>query len=363
VTEAIEDRFQTLHEIIRAAHARLDRDAWDYLIGGADTETTLARNRQALDSIAFRPRVLCDVSRIDCTGSLFGKNLRIPVLLAPVGSLQVFDPDGGGTVAEAARIFGNGMLLSSVSHPGLEATARRAGDSLKIFQLYVRGDQAWAEDHFRRAIDEGYDALCLTVDTAYVSRRERGIARRSRIVKRSGQDLSFQARLSWRDLARYKAKFNIPIILKGIATAEDATRAVAHGVEWIYVSNHGGRQLDHCQGSIEVLPEIVAAVGGRARFIVDGGISRGTDVVKAIALGAEAVGIGRLYVYGLAAAGSAGIVRVLEILEDEIGICLGLLGVTGFAALDQSYVCPTKPVAVPGVHSAFPLLDLPRQSY
>jgi glycolate oxidase len=135
--------------------------------------------------------------------------------------------------------------------------------------------------------------------------------------------------------------------------------ALEHGIECIYVSNHGGRQLDHGLGSMEVLPEIVAAVGGRARILVDGSISRGTDVVKAIALGADAVVVGRLYVYGLAAEGSAGIVRVMEILEEEIQICLGLLGVTSFAQLDQSYVCAAKPIGTPSVHSAFSLLDVP----
>ena len=148
------------------------------------------------------------------------------------------------------------------------------------------------------------------------------------------------------------AKFRVPFILKGIATVDDAMLALEHGIECIYVSNHGGRQLDHGLGSMEVLPEIVAAVGGRAKIILDGSICRGTDVVKAIALGADAVAVGRLYAYGLAAAGSAGIVRVLEILEEEIHICLGLLGVTSFAALDKSYVCAARPVVAPHAHSA-----------
>jgi len=158
-------------------------------------------------------------------------------------------------------------------------------------------------------------------------------------------------------------KFDTPLILKGIATAEDARRAVELGVDCVYVSNHGGRQLDHGLGSIDVLPEIVEAVGGKARIIVDGGISRGTDVVKAMILGADAVAVGRLYVYGLAAAGAPGVVRLLEILEHEIQICLTLLGVTSYAGLDKSYVCPTRPVTTPHVHSAFPLLDLPRETY
>ena len=361
--DTLEYRFQNLHEFVKAARTNLNRNVWDYLIGGSESETTLARNRMALDSLAFRPRVLCDVSEVDCSASLFGRKLRIPVLCAPVGSLEAFEPGGGATVAKAASAFGNGMILSSVSHPGLEATAAAAGDGFKIFQLYVRGDGDWVGDHFRRAIDAGYNAFCLTVDTDYYSRRERDIAKRHQRGRRNPEGQLWQARQNWRDVERYKAKFAIPLILKGIATAEDARHAVELGVDCVYVSNHGGRQLDHGRGSIDVLPEIVEAVGGRARIIVDGGISRGTDVVKAMILGADAVSVGRLYVYGLAAAGTPGIVRLFEILEHEIRVCLGLLGVTGFAGLDKSYLAPARPVAIPHVHSAFPHLDLPRETY
>jgi isopentenyl diphosphate isomerase/L-lactate dehydrogenase-like FMN-dependent dehydrogenase len=153
------------------------------------------------------------------------------------------------------------------------------------------------------------------------------------------------------------------LILKGIATAEDAKIALEYGVDCIYVSNHGGRQLDQGVGSIDVLPEVVEAVGGKARIIVDGGISRGTDVVKALILGADAVAVGRLYVYGLAAAGARGMVRLFEILEDEIRICLSLLGVTAYRDLDQSYIRPARQVVAPHVHSAFPHLNLPHETY
>jgi glycolate oxidase len=359
MSESIEDRFQTLHEIVRAARIKLNGDVWDYLVGGSETETTLARNRLALDSLAFRPRVLRDVSQIDTGTSLFGKPLRIPVLMAPVGALQLFEQGGAGSVGAAACSFGNGMMVSSGTLPKLETTAQKAAGALKIFQLYTRGDDAYCDDHFQRAVDAGFDALCLTVDTPYLSRRERDIAKRFGLVRRAGPGYEFQTHLSWRDVDRFKTKFRVPLILKGIATVEDAMLALEHGVECIYVSNHGGRQLDHGLGSMEVLPEIAAALGGRARIIVDGSICRGTDVVKALALGADAVAVGRLYVYGLAAAGSAGIVRVLEVLEEEIHICLGLLGVTSFAALDRSYVCAARPVVTPHAHSAFPLLGLP----
>jgi isopentenyl diphosphate isomerase/L-lactate dehydrogenase-like FMN-dependent dehydrogenase len=360
----LQERFQNLHEFVKAARQNLDRNNWDYLIGGSETETTLARNRLALDSIGFRPRVLRDVSQVDCTKSLFGRKLRIPVLCAPVGSLQVFEAGGGATVAAATREFGNGMILSSVSDPGLDKTAEAAPDGFRIFQLYVRGDQAWVDDHVRRAIDQGYAAFCLTVDTDSYSRRERDIAKRHQRRRVRVDDARiYQARFNWRDIARIKQSFDIPLIIKGIATAEDAAIAVEHGVDCVYVSNHGGRQLDQGVGSIEVLPEVVEAVGGRARVMVDGSITRGTDVVKAITLGADAVVVGRLYVYGLAAAGGPGVVRLFEILEDEIRICLSLLGVNSYGELDKSYIRAARPVVPAHVHSPFPHLDLPRETY
>jgi glycolate oxidase len=256
------------------------------------------------------------------------------------------------------------MILSSVSHPGLEKTAEAAGDGFRIFQLYVRGDAAWVDDHVRRAIDNGYNAFCLTVDTDSYSRRERDIAKRhQRRRVRPGDARIYQAQFNWRDIERIKRLSTIPVIIKGIATAEDARIAVDHGVDAVYVSNHGGRQLDQGVGSIEVLPEIVEAVGGRARVMVDGSITRGTDVVKAIILGADAVVVGRLYVYGLAAAGAPGVERLFEILEDEIRICLSLLGVTGYGELDKSYIRAARPVVPAHVHSPFPHLDLPRETY
>jgi glycolate oxidase len=357
MTSEAPEEFLALHELVKAAHGRLPKGIWDYLVGGTETETTLRRNRLALDSVALRPRVLRDVSRIDATSELLGRTIRLPVALAPVGSLESFEPGGGATVAAAAGEFGVPMFLSSVTKPGLEASAKAAPDAFRIFQLYVRGDDAFVDDYAQRAIDQGFRAFCLTVDTAIYSRRERDIT--SRFVKpwrsaATGQN--FQAGLNWKHVQRFREKWKIPLILKGIATAEDAVIACDHGVDAVYVSNHGGRQLDHGRGSFDVLPEVIEAVRGRAAVYVDGSFSRGTDIIKAMALGADLVVVGRLYLYGLAAAGRRGVVRVLELLENEITTDLGLMGVSKLAELDKSFLHPAPPVHQPHVHSVFPLI-------
>jgi isopentenyl diphosphate isomerase/L-lactate dehydrogenase-like FMN-dependent dehydrogenase len=350
--------FMNLHEIIAKARANLNQNDWDYIVGGTETETTLRRNRMALDSIAFRPRVLRDVSKVDPSVEVFGRKLRLPVVLCPVGSLESFHPGGAEPVVKAAAEFGVAHMLSSVCDPGLEEVAQAAPNGLRMFQLYVRGDAAWVDDHVERAIKHGYAAFCLTVDTAHYSRRERDLAKRHVTAGRrrvSGRDI--QMALDWKTVERIKKNFKIPLGLKGIGTAEDAKIALDHGVDIIYVSNHGGRQLDHGRGSTDVLPEVVEAVGGRAMIIVDGGFYRGTDIVKALALGANLVGLGRMQCYGLAAAGQAGIVRMLEIMQDEVTRALGLLGVTAFAKLDHSYLHAAAPANAPHVFSAFPLWE------
>jgi len=350
--------FLTLHELVKAARARLPSNIWDYLIGGADTETTLRRNRLAIDSVALRPRVLRDVSKIDLTSQFLGKPVRIPVMLAPVGSLESFDPAGGATVTKASTEFGVPMCLSSVSKPGIEATAEAAPGGFRVFQLYVRGDDAFIDDHVKRAIAAGYNAFCLTVDTAIYSRRERDITTRfAKPWRRGVVGMEYQAGLNWGHVKRLKDTYDIPLILKGIATAEDATIACDHGVAGVWVSNHGGRQLDQGRGALDILPEVVGAVKGRASVIIDGAFCRGTDIIKAIALGANIVGLGRLYLYGLAAAGQEGVVRVLELLETELRVSMGLLGVDSFAKLDKSYLHAAPPVYTPHTHSAFPLIE------
>src|SRR5580700_3999971 len=278
--------FQTLHEIVAKARQNLNQNDWDYIIGAAETETTLRRNRLALDQIAFRPRVLRDVSRIDATVLEFGRRLRLPLVFAPVGALESFSEMAATAVVRAARQFGVAHMLSSVCAPGLEKVAAAAPDAVRMFQLYVRGDEAWVDDHVARAVAGGYVGFCLTVDTAIYSRRERDLAKRHVVLgRRRASGREFQAALDWRTVERIRGKFDIALMLKGIATAEDARLAVDYGVSWIYVSNHGGRQLDHGRGAMDVLPEIVDAVKGRAKVMVDGGFCRGSDVVKAIASG------------------------------------------------------------------------------
>jgi isopentenyl diphosphate isomerase/L-lactate dehydrogenase-like FMN-dependent dehydrogenase len=352
------EQFLTLQEIVAAARRNLQPGPWSYLVGGAETETTVRRNRQALDSLAFRPRVLRDVSRIDSTAAFFGRPARLPLLLAPIGGLESLVEGGAATAARAAAQFGVPQMLSSVCKPGLEETAA-AADSHRIYQLYVRGDEAWTDEIVHRARDHGFSSFCFTVDVAMYSRRERDLI--GRFIKpwraTAGDGIAFQSGLSWDQVKRYKDKHSLPLIIKGIATAEDARIALEHGVDVIYVSNHGGRQLDHGLGAVGVLPEVLKEVKGKVPVWVDGGFMRGTDIVKAMALGAAAVGIGRLCGLGLAAAGAPGLVRTLELLEDEVRIALGLLGATSYKELTPQHLAAALPASEPGVFSAFPHLN------
>jgi glycolate oxidase len=246
----------------------------------------------------------------------------------------------------------------------MEEVAQAAPDALRMFQLYVRGDAGWVDAHVERAIESKYTAFCLTVDTAHYSRRERDIAKRHITAGRQrAAGREFQASLDWRTVERIKTKFKIPLAIKGIATAEDAKIALDHGVDLIYVSNHGGRQLDHGRGTMDVLPEVAEAVAGRATVVIDGGFYRGSDIVKALALGANLVGLGRMQCYALAAAGQAGVVRMLELMEDEVIRSLGLLGATSYAKLDSSCLHAAAPAYPPHVLSAFPLLDIAPYRY
>lgn len=346
--------FVNNQEVILAARRNLQQGPWDYLVGASESETTMRRNRLGFDRLAFRPRVLRDVSKIDTTTTFLGHRLRIPVMLAPIGSLQEFSPGGGADATRAAGEFGTLHVLSSVTQPTLEETAE-ASDFPKVFQLYVHGDWDWIKEILTRVKNAGYSALCLTVDTAVYSRRERPLlSRYTTPTRRNAPDPLWRSSVTWELADRIRDFAGLPFMLKGIATAEDAAIAVDHGVDVIWVSNHGGRQLDHGRGSIEVVPEIVQAVAGRARVVMDGGVQRGSDVIKAIALGCDAVAIGRLQGYGLAAAGTAGVVHVLEILEDEIHIAMGLMGVTSIDQITPAFVCATEPVMLPHEMSQWP---------
>ncbi len=341
--------FLSNEEIVLAARKNLPQGAWDYLVGGSESETTLRRNRLAFDRWGFRPRVLVDVSKIDTSTTFLGQTMRIPAMLAPIGSLQVFVPEGGAASAQAASDFGTIHVVSSVTQPDLEVTAG-TGSAPKIFQLYVQGDMSWVKDILDRVRAAGYIALAITVDTAIYSRRERPMLNRWTPPTRrgnAGMVRNFLSELTWDKLDQIKEIWGGPLLLKGVGTAEDATLALDHGVDVIWVSNHGGRQLDHALGAMDVLPDVVQAVAGRAPIIVDGGIQRGGDILKAMALGAQAVAIGRLQAWGLGAAGAAGATRMLEILENEMISAMGLLGVTSISQLNTKYVCRAEPVHQP----------------
>ena len=338
--------FVSNEELIREARRRLPQGAWDYLVGGSESETTLRRNRLSFDKVAFRPRILVDVTNVDPSVTFLGQKLRIPAILAPIGSLQVFDPEGAVAVTRAATEFGVMHCVSTATLPSLEETMA-ATPTPKIFQLYVFGDDKWVEDLIGRVKDAGYAALALTVDVAHYSRRERPMLTRYQPPTRrigTAPERRWQAALTWDTMDKIRDMAGLPFMLKGVQTAEDAEIAVQHGVDYIWVSNHGGRQIDHGLGSLDTLPEIVETVNGRAKIIVDGGVQRGGDMLKALALGADVVALGRLQGWGLAAGGQAGLVRMLEILEDELVSAMGLIGLTSMDKLTRKYVTPAEPV-------------------
>ena len=345
--------FKTLQELAIVAQRNLSRMLWDTLLGGSDSEATLRRNRMALDSLTLRQRVLVDVSEMDTTATLLGETMPIPVFIAPVGNfLQLADPEGAVAVARGAVAYGTTAFISTAARPSIEEVAKSVGKPL-LFQLYVRSDRKWCEDILLRAKAAGYRAICVTVDRAYYSRRERDVMNLYNLRESAG-DPKFQASLTWEDVVWMKELTQLPLILKGIATAEDAELAVKHGADCIYVSNHGGRQLDHGQATIDVLPEVVDAVGGRAEVIWDGGVMRGTDVLKALALGATSVGVGKLQGLALAAAGEAGIRRMFELLEIEIRANMGLMGLKSVKELNRSWVRNAPPISYGSLSSAYP---------
>ena len=350
--------FVSLTQMVGRARDNLDRNVWDYLMGGADTEASLNRNRAGVESWLFQPRILNDVSEVDVSASVLGQDCRLPVVLPPIGSVQLFDESGGRGVAQAAQEFGVLQILSSACLPDFEEVAQQVPGP-RIYQLYLVGDQAWMDDTIARAMELGYTGFCLTADTQTYSRRERDILKR--FVPPSGRqagsnDFTAQARMTWDTVAHIKETFSIPLIIKGVATARDAAMCAQAGVDVVYVSNHGGRQLDHTRACIDLLPEITTAVDGRAPVWVDGGFMRGADVLKALCLGASAVGMGRFEGLAMAAGGAAALVAALEILEHELKISLALLGCASLAELAPEHVTREEALRACDVLSAFPLL-------
>ncbi len=334
--------FMTLPEIRRAGRRNVAPEIWDYATGGAETETALRRNVRAMSHYAFRPRVLRDVSHVDTSTTFLGMPLAFPIMIAPMGTTWRFHPDGDIALARAAGRMGTIFWLSTVTASTPEEVAAAATTPL-IFQLYFRGDNDWGEALLHRIEAAGFRGLCLTVDTSHYGRRERDIHRR--YDPRGGyrgldppRTYDRQASLTWADVDWLRRTTSLPLIVKGIQTAEDARLAVEHGVPVVHVSNHGGRQLDYAAAPIEVLEEIVDAVGGRAEVVVDGGFTRGTDVLKALALGARAVCIGKAAAWGLCAAGEEGVARTLELFALELRIAMANCGQARIADVSRELV-------------------------
>ena len=326
--------FVTLPEIRQFARKRLSRDVWNFGAGGSETETSMRRNRRALDRLAIRQDVLVDVREIDLTTTFLGIPLSMPVMVAPMGGLVLFHHQGDVEMARGASMGDAIVALSGATGWPVEDVAK-AGPGPKLFQLYHHGDRAWAADLLERVEASGYVSVCLTVDVQLYSRRERDVVNRysprqamSVAPNPRGPDPNYPARLTWTDVEWLKKTTRLPLGLKGIMTARDAKRAVETGVEIIWVSNHGGRQLDQTQATIDALPAVVDAVAGRAAIVIDGGFRRGTDVIKAVALGANVVAMGRTILWGLAADGADGVACALDILRQELRISMGLCGQT-----------------------------------
>jgi 4-hydroxymandelate oxidase len=329
------------------ARERLSQMTYDFYAGGAEDEITLRENREAFRRRSLRYRVLVDVSERDLSTNVLGHALPSPVILAPTAMHRLAHPDGEVATAKAAASLGALMTLSSVSTVTLEDVASAAPGAPRWFQLYCYTEQAVTEMLVKRAYAAGYTALVVTVDVPYLGRRERDyrnaftlpegirLANFDPIQVTPGEGESVLSQfvatlqtptLNWEDLAWLRSLSPMPIILKGVVRDDDAARAVEMGVDGIWVSNHGGRQLDTAVATADALPSIVAAAKGKAAIIVDGGVRRGTDVLKGLAMGADLVAIGRPQLWGLAADGENGVRRVLEMLRDELSLAMALCG-------------------------------------
>jgi isopentenyl diphosphate isomerase/L-lactate dehydrogenase-like FMN-dependent dehydrogenase len=339
----------------RLAEERLEPGPWAYLAGGSGDEWTLRENRAAFERWTFRPRVLCDVSEISTATTVLGTQLELPVVVAPVAYQELYDPDGECATARAAAAVGAGMAVSTFGTRTHEEIAAAAPGLTQWCQLYVFQDRGVTREHLAGAAAAGCSAVVLTVDTPRLAQRERDLRvgfeipstlplpyARAAIGEApqnpADQFALLDASVSWRDLEWIASEGQLPVVLKGITTDEDAKVAVEHGAAAIVVSNHGGRQLDGVPASLDALPEVAEAVDGRVEVYVDGGIRRGADVAKALALGARAVLAGRAPMFGLAVAGENGVRHVLELLRDELTLALCLLGCTSPEQLTRAHV-------------------------
>jgi len=323
------------------ARAKLDDNAWEYIRGGSGDETTLRENVEAFTRWKLRPRVLCDVGSVETRTMVLGTEVALPVLVAPVALQKLAHPDGEAATARAAAAAGTIMCLSTSATMRPAAVAAAAPGAPRWLQVYVFNERAVTQALIDEACAHGYSALVLTVDTPILGRREGALRVGFHVPDEfevAGDifgDLS--PNITWRDL-EWLAGHGLPVVLKGVLTAEDARLAVEHGAAAVVVSNHGGRQLDGVPASIDALPEVVDAVGGRIEVLLDGGVRRGVDVLRALALGARAVLAGRAPIWGLAAAGEEGVRAVLDLLREEVALGLALLGCRSPAEVSRAHV-------------------------
>ncbi|MBV9322522.1 MAG: alpha-hydroxy-acid oxidizing protein [Chloroflexi bacterium] len=318
------DQYPTLSMFEARAREIVPPDALAYATGGAASEATLDRNRWALQHLAIEQRVLMGVKTIDTTTSFLGLTLPTPIIVSPMGGMYRFHPEGDVEMARGATRDG-GLSVVAGGAPGLDKVAAAASGPL-IFQLYWLGDREWVADKLRTVHAAGFKAFCLTVDAAAYSRRERDILLNMPLRRAAAALPDTQSSLTWDDVDWVKAQIPLPFGLKGIMTAQDAELALDHRVDFLWVSNHGGRQLDDGRATIDALTEIADVVNGRVPLVVDSGFRRGTDAIKALALGATLVAFGRTALWGLAVGGADGVQSVLRLLNEELVINMKLAG-------------------------------------
>ena len=334
-----------LFEFEAIAKERLPKEEYDYIAGGATDEISVDRNRRAFESWALRPRVLRDVHSLDLSTSVLGTKVNLPVLIAPCGGHKKAHPDGELATYRAAAARGTIFAVSANASVSFEELAKAVSGHLWL-QMYIFPDRPMVKEWLQRAKTAGYEAVCLTLDSQWPPKRERNI--RNNYQNMRGVNFSPQTggsgprrggadpTATWKDLEWIKGETDLPIVAKGIMTGDDVEQCVEVGADAVIVSNHGGRHLDNTLATIEVLSEAVAAAKGRVEVLLDGGIRRGADVVKAIALGAKAVFIGRPLFWGLAVDGEQGVVRVLDILREEIEITMAKCGRSNIASIDST---------------------------